>query len=78
MEEQTQTPADRRDWLLARLDKLVTRRETLRRRFEIFQDVLNVQGDDNAVTWLQATTLEGLKINDQIGEVVRALLEWLP
>jgi lipopolysaccharide biosynthesis protein len=64
-----------RDWKLVTLDKLLQRRETLRRRYELFQDVLNVNEDDNARAWLEATAVEGYRVNEEIGVLTRELLE---
>ena len=69
--------ASRTEWLLAKLDKALTRRQTLRLRFGLFQDVANTNGDDNAVAWLQATAVEGTSLNEEIGELTRRLLEFV-
>lgn len=75
MNEQQNPEVSRRDWVLVQLDKALLRREVLRKRFAAFQEVLNVVEDQNALTWLQQTELEGHQVNELIGSLMRSLLE---
>lgn len=66
---------DRRSWLLARLDKALARRHTLRIRYQLFEELAGVNGDDNANAWKEQTRSEGVTINEEISELTRRLLE---